>query len=82
MILQNYIQPNTPVIIKRYIYVILIEQNYGFVWETVSTIDADQFGQPKNLKAFNAEYKAWQRTGWATRKLFFRMRNPFYPLNK
>lgn len=78
--------PNTtkkPFTVKKYIYVILIEQSfglknkYGFIWETVDTIPADTNG-PKDPVYFKKVYREYQRTGLATRKLFIKQLNPFY----
>lgn len=79
--LNTYSVPATKVVSRpKYIYVLVIEQNHGFVWEEVEVFPCNANGEVKDLDKpiLKHHYRALQRTGWATRKVFKRIKNPFY----
>lgn len=69
---------NQRIMRKKYIYVVVIQQNYGFLWEDVSSYPCNALGQAKDQNLLKTDFKALQRTGWATRQCFMRIKNPLF----
>lgn len=69
-----------PYTIKKYVYVVVIQQNYGFGWEDVETFPCDCNGEVKELDKprLKRECREYKRTGFATRQVFERIKNPFF----
>lgn len=64
---------------KRYIYVLVIQQNYGFGWEDMAAqYQCNSSGEAYEPILFKRDFKEFQRTGEATRSHYLRIKNPFF----